>query len=154
MNQMGIPADKIVEMAKDNGDYLGTVLVEGNIALNEGLQLIGDLMIGSGTPTKWDTSNAYIGVGDSNTAENATQTALQAATNYAYRPMDSTFPSRSGQTLSWKSTFAAGTGSFSWKEVTVINGNGTGTNLNRKVGDWGTKGASDSYSMQVNITLS
>jgi len=148
----GAPQDSVVEMAKDNGDYLGMVLVEGNVALNSGLQLIGDLIIGALTTPTW--ASAYIGVGDSDTAAAASQTALQATTNKAYAAMDSTYPKRSAQQLQFKSTFAAGVASFTWNETAVYTGNGTGTCLNRKVGSWGTKGASDSYSMEIDVTFS
>src|SRR3989304_8747823 len=49
--------------------------IDGNIALNEGLQELIDIIIGAGTPTKWDNSNARLGVGDSNTAESASPTS-------------------------------------------------------------------------------
>lgn len=152
MLQQGMPQQQVIEMAKDAGDYLGEVRTEGNVAVNAGLQLIIDLAIGALSTPTW--AAAYIGVGDSNTAAAASQTALQAATNKAYAAMDSTFPKRSSQTMQLKSTFAAGVASFTWQEVGVFTGNGTGTMLNRKVGAWGTKGASDSYSMEVDVTLS
>jgi len=153
LSKAGIPMDAIVDAATANNDFLGLQHVHGNVALNEGLAVVGDLIIGAGSPTNY--ASAYIGVGDSDTAAAATQTALQAATNKAYAAMDSTFPKRTNQTLSFKATFGAGTGSFAWKEVTVINSStDAGANLNRKTGDWGTKGASDSYSIQVDITLS
>jgi hypothetical protein len=154
MLKAGTPIEQMIALAKDNGDYLGKKVVHGNIALNEGLQAIGEIIAGISAPTMWTSAAAYIGVGDSSTAENATQTALQAATNYAYATMTATYPKRTNQTVSWKSDFAAGTASWAWNETTVINGNGTGTNLNRKVGTWGTKGANDVYSMQHDITLS
>ena len=68
--------------------FICTEEFEANIALNEGLQELIDIVCGLGTPTKWDNSNARLGVGDSNTAENATQTGLQAATNKTYKAMD------------------------------------------------------------------
>ncbi|NLT36776.1 MAG: hypothetical protein GXX95_01260 [Methanomassiliicoccus sp.] len=152
MLQQGMPQQQVIDMAKDAGDYLGKVDTEGNVALNAGLAQIIDLIIGAQTTPTWATP--YIGVGDSATAAVATQTALQAATNKAYAAMDSTYPKRSSQTVQFKSTFAAGVASFTWQEVIVLTGNGTGTGLNRKVGAWGTKGASDSYSMEVDVTLS
>lgn len=152
MSKAGVPTAQIVELAKDNGDYLGQVVVDGNIALNAGLQLIGDLMIGALTTPTWGA--AYIGVGDSNTAEAATQTGLTAATNKAYQAMVATYPKRVSQQLQFKSSFAAGVASWVWQEAIVITGNGTGTALNRKVGAWGTKGANDSYDMEIDITLS
>lgn len=152
MLKKGLSQAQVIEIAKDAGDYLGRVETEGNVAVNTGLQQIIDLAIGALSSPTW--SAAYIGVGDSNTAAAASQTALQAATNKAYAAMDSTWPKRSSQTMQFKSTFAAGVASYTWQEVGVFTGNGTGTMLNRKVGAWGTKGASDSYTMEVDITLS
>ncbi|MCE5255167.1 MAG: hypothetical protein LLG45_13355 [Actinomycetia bacterium] len=147
--QAGEDEEKVITLAKQNGHYKGVKVIDGNMALDVGLQNLGDLMIGSGTA--WATP--YIGVGDSSTAEAAAQTALQAATNKAYAAMDSTYPKRTGKTVSFKATFAAGVASWVWQEIVVLTGNGTGIALNRKVGAWGTKGANDTYSMQVDITL-
>lgn len=152
MSRRGVPTEQIIQLAKANGDYLGEVHVEGNIALNTGLQLIGDLIIGALTTPTW--AAAYIGVGDSSTAESASQTGLVASTNKAYAAMVSTYPKRSGQQLQFKSSFAAGVASFAWNEAAVYTGNGTGTVLNRKVGSWGTKGANDTYDIEIDITLS
>ena len=52
----------------------------GNIMVNGGLQAMIDALIG-GTITAYSNANAYLGVGDSSTAEGASQTDLQAATN-------------------------------------------------------------------------
>ena len=53
--------------------------VIGNLLLNEGIGELLDLACGLGTPTAFSNANAYIGVGDSVTAEAATQTDLQAS---------------------------------------------------------------------------
>jgi hypothetical protein len=50
-------------------------------------------MIATLTGTGWNNANAFLGVGDSSTAEAATQTELQAATNRFYKAMNATFPS-------------------------------------------------------------
>ena len=50
--------------------FICTEAFEANLALNEGLQELIDIICGLGTPTKWDNSNARLGVGDSNAAEN------------------------------------------------------------------------------------
>ncbi len=86
------------------GEPYETVEIQGNLLLNEGIQLLEDLMIGAGG-TSWDNANARLGVGDSNAAEAATQTDLQG-TNKTYKAMEATYPQRSGQTLTWRSVFA------------------------------------------------
>jgi hypothetical protein len=47
--------------------------VIGNMLLNEGIGEFLDLACGLGTPTAFSNANAYIGVGDSTTAESASQ---------------------------------------------------------------------------------
>jgi hypothetical protein len=108
------------------------------------------------TPTPFDTTNGYIGVGDDGTtSEAATQTGLQAVTNKVYVVFDDTYPSRSNQTVTARATFAAGIASFNWKEFTIANGNSnSAVNLNRKISDKGTKAAGESWIAEVQITLS
>jgi hypothetical protein len=73
--------------------------VIGNMLLNEGIGELLDLACGLGTPTAFSNANAYIGVGDSTTAESASQTDLQASTNKTYKAMSASYPSRSAQTV-------------------------------------------------------
>jgi hypothetical protein len=127
---------------------------EANIALNEGLQELIDVICGLGTPTKWDNSNARLGVGDSNTAESASQTGLQAASNKMYKAMDANYPQRSGQTAEWRATFAAGEANFAWEEFTVVNASDDmGKNLNRKVSSKGTKASGETWTLSLQITF-
>ena len=81
--------------------------VIGNLLLNEGIGELLDLACGLGTPTAFSNANAYIGVGDSVTAEAATQTDLQAASNKTYKAMAASYPSRSAQTVTWRAVFGS-----------------------------------------------
>lgn len=126
-----------------------------NLLLNEGIQLLEDLLIGAGG-TVYDNTNAYLGVGDSSTAEAATQIGLQAATNKLYKGMEATYPSRASQTVTWRSVFGDTEANWAWNEVSLSNaiGGDTGVNLNRKVpGDLGTK-ASGTWTLDLQITIS
>lgn len=125
---------------------------EGNLLVNAGIQLMLDKLIGA-AGTVFDNTNAYIGVGDSTTAAAASQTDLQAATNKVRVGMDATYPSRSGQTMTWRSTFGSGQGNFHWQEWAIFNAAAAGTMLNRKVEDLGTK-ASGSWTLAVSVTIS
>lgn len=134
--------------------YLGFEEFEANIALNEGLQELIDLICGLGSPTKWDNANARLGVGDSNTAESASQTGLQGASK-AFKAMDSGYPQRSGQTCEWRATFGPAEANFSWQEFTVVNAaDDSGKNLNRKVADKGTKTSGETWTLSLQITFS
>jgi len=128
--------------------------IEGNLLLNEGIQLLLDLLIGAGG-TAYNNANSYIGVGDSSTAESASQTALQAASNKTYKAMEATYPSRASQTVTWRSVFGSSDANYAWNEFTIVNAStDTGTNLNRKVSSQGTKASGQTWTVDVSITIS
>jgi hypothetical protein len=134
--------------------FIGIEEFEGNIALNEGLGELIDIICGLGTPTKWDSTNARLGVGDSNTAESATQTGLQG-TNKTFKAMDTGYPTRSNQTAEWRATFGSTDANYHWYEYTVVNAaDDTGKNLNRKVADKGTKAYGETWTLSLQITFS
>lgn len=128
--------------------------IDGNLLLNEGIALLLDLLIGAGG-TAYNNANSYIGVGDSSTAESASQTGLQASTNKTYKVMQATYPSRSAQTVTWRSVFASGDANYAWNEFTIVNASSdTGTNLNRKVSSQGTKASGQTWTVDVTVTIS
>lgn len=128
---------------------------EGNIMLNEGINELWTLACSS-SGTKFDNSNAYIGVGDSTTAEDAAQTGLQASTNKLYKGMNSGYPTYgTDQKATWKATFGSSEANFDWNEFTVANGNSdSAVNLNRKVSAQGTKTSGQTWEISLSITLS
>ena len=142
--------------------------IAGNLLLNEGIQRLQDMtmiatVLRNQTATNpWSNANAFTGVGDSNTAEAATQTELQAATNRFYKAMNATYPSRSNQTVSFQSDFAGTEANYTWAEWTIAAGattaSGAGfttgtTNLQRKVAALGTK-ASGTWTLTAQVTFS
>ncbi len=131
------------------------VRFEGNIFLNEGINLLWDLACGAGG-TPFDNANAYIGVGDSNAAAVATQTGLQAGGNKFYQGMVATYPTSGvSQIAVFRAAIGDGDGEYDWNEFTVANGNsGAATNLNRKVQAAGTKGAGETWTVTMTITIS
>lgn len=113
-----------------------------------------DIICGLGTPTKWDNTNARLGVGDDATAPSATQTGL-LGTNKAFKGMDSGYPSRSAQTAEWRATFGSTEGNFAWEEYTVVNAaDDTGDNLNRTTSSKGTKASGETWTLSLKITFS
>jgi ssRNA-specific RNase YbeY (16S rRNA maturation enzyme) len=151
--QRGLPIE--TAKARYGEAFLCSEEINANLALNEGLGELIDLICGLGAPTKWDNSNARLGVGDSNTAEAAAQTGLQATTNKTYKAMDETWPQRSNQTAEWRATFGSSEANFSWQEYTVVNAaDDTGKNLNRKVSDKGTKSSGETWTLSLQITFS
>jgi len=140
--------------------------VVGNLLLNEGIQRLQDLtmvtaLLTNQTATNcWGSTGAFLGVGTSNTAEAATQTDLQAGG--FYKAMNSTFPSRSGQTVSFVSDFTGTEANQVWAEWSVsaaaTGASGAGfttgtTNLQRKVAALGTK-ASGTWTLTAQVTFS
>jgi uncharacterized cupin superfamily protein len=151
--QGGMPTAEALQLFKDA--FVGNEEWDANVALNEGLQELIDIICGLGTPTKWDNTNARLGVGDSNTAEAATQTGLQAATNKTYKAMDASYPQRSNQTAEWRATFGTSDANYAWEEYTVVNAaSDSGKNLNRKISSKGTKASGETWTLSLQITFS
>jgi len=148
---------KITKYASD-ADYAAgrpyeVSILPGNITVNAGIQLMLDLLIGAGG-TVYSNANAYIGVGDSTTSESASQTDLQAATNKLRKAMSVSYPSRSGQTLTFRSVFGSSDSNYAWNEFAVFNAASAGTMLNRKVSSQGTKASGQTWTIDLAITWS
>jgi len=125
-----------------------------NMGLNEGIAEWIDLACGLGSPTTFNNANSQTGVGDSTTAEAATQTDLQAATNKTYVGMDATYPSRSAQTVSFRSTYGSAVANYAWQEFIVRNGATALKDIIRKVSAQGTKTSGQTWELTIQITMS
>lgn len=131
--------------------YLGKSHLDGNLLLNAGINVLTNLLAGGGG-TAFNNANARIGVGDSTTAEAATQTGLQAATNKTYVAMDTSYPTYgTSQQVAFRATFGTGSANYAWQEFTVDNGT---TSLNRKVSAQGTKTSGQTWQVTITITFS
>lgn len=127
---------------------------EGNVLLNEGIAELLLLISGTGSPIAWSNAAAFLGVGESATAENPTQTDLLGASK-TYIAMAATYPQISGETITWRSIFASGDANNAWEEFTVSNtSSGTGDNLNRKTSSQGTKVTGQVWTLDLAITFS
>jgi hypothetical protein len=104
-------------------------------------------------PTAFNNANSYIGSGDSTTAFAATHTDLQAATNKMRKAMDATYPQRSANVLTYRSTFATTDANWAWQEWGIFNASTAGTMMSRKVESLGTKTSAQSWQMTATITL-
>ena len=130
--------------------------IDGNLLLNEGINELWTILCSTASGTKFSNANAYLGVGDSSTAESASQTGLQAATNKLYVAMDTSYPTFGTlQKATWKSTFTETQANFAWNEFTVANGSSdSAVNLNRKVSAQSTKVSGQVWELSLVITLS
>lgn len=129
--------------------------IDGNLTLDGGLQLMIDLVAGTGSGNAWDNAHAHIGVGDGDTSVDASQAGLQGV-NKSFKPMDATYPQRTGRECVWRATFGPEDANFEWKEYTITNGSDeTAVSLNRRVERRGPKLPSDTvvYSMTVKFGL-
>jgi hypothetical protein len=124
---------------------------EGNCLLNSGIDEIWDLVTGA-SANHYDNTNARIGVGDSNTAANATQTDLQAATNKTYKGMETGYPTSTTQKVTFKASFGSSEANYAWEEW-VVKHSTSAICLNRKVESLGTK-STGTWTLEVQISLS
>lgn len=142
------------------------IVGQGNELTYGGASCLWECLIGNGTGTAGQTltffnnGNAYLGVGDSNTAFAATQTDLQAATNKVRVAMETSYPAHTDGTTSgaasidFRSVFGTGSGNFDWNEWALFNGSTGGRMLNRKVASLGTKTVAATWTFTVTLTLS
>jgi len=150
LSRSGLVADDIVGLYPEL--FIDSVKFRGNVALNEGLQQLIDVICGISSPTLWDNANARIGVGSDSTPADPTDTGLIGTT--AFASMDGGYPQRSAQTASWKGTFGDGVAEFAWEEYTVDNGAVGDVNLNRYVTSKGTKGSGETWVLTVELAFS
>lgn len=132
---------------------------DGNLLMYGGSSALWERLIGTGV-TAFDNSNAYLGVGDSNTAASATQTDLQASSNKLRKAMDATYPqhtdgtgSTTNATITFRSTFASGDANFAWEEWALFNASSSGRMLNRKAVSMGTKTSAQTWTLTVTLVV-
>lgn len=123
--------------------------------LNAGRNFLAQVMINDSSPTFFDNAHAYLCVGDGNTAYNAEQTDLQAATNKLRKGMDASYPTRSNNANTFRSTFGTSDANFEWVEWGVANASSGGVLFNRKVESpsLGTKTSAQSWVLTATLTL-
>lgn len=120
---------------------------------NDGAILAASAIIGDGGVTLLNNANAYLGVGDSSTAFSAAHTDLQAASNKTRKAQDSTYPQRSSNVLTFRSTFATGDANFTWAEWGIFNASSGSTMFSRKVEALGTKTSAQSWVLTATVTV-
>jgi hypothetical protein len=124
---------------------------EGNCLLNTGIDEMWDLVTGV-SANHFNNASAQIGVGDSNTAADPSQTDLQAATNKTYKGMESGYPTSASQKATFKASFGVSDANYAWNEW-VVKQSTSAICLNRKVESLGTK-SGGTWTLEVYITLS
>jgi hypothetical protein len=117
-----------------------------------GRNFIANAICNNASPVFYDASNAHLGVGDSNTAFNASQTNLQAVTNKHREPVDGA-PGVSTNVITLVATFESADANFAWEEWGVFNHVSAGTMLTRKVESLGTKTSAAEWELTVALTV-
>jgi hypothetical protein len=120
---------------------------------NAGRDFIAQAIVNASSPVFFDNAAAHIGVGDSSSAFSAAHTDLQAASNKLRKGMDSTYPTRSSNVLTFRSTFSTAEANFAWNEWAVFNASSSGAMLTRKVESLGTKTSAQSWQMTATLTV-
>jgi hypothetical protein len=136
-------------MHKLNKPY-ETLISKHSDLLDEGADELIRLICGIGTPTAWDNSNAYTGVGDGTTAFDPTHTDLQGS-NKTYKIQDATYPQLiANQKARFRTTFGSAEGNHAWEEFTVSNtSDGSGKNLMRILSSKGTKASGETWELTI-----
>lgn len=120
---------------------------------NAGATLAASAIVGDGGITVLNNANAYLGVGDSTTAFSAAHTDLQAASNKLRVGMDATYPQRSSNVLTLRSTFTTGQANYAWNEWGIFNASSGSTMFSRKVEALGTKTSAQSWVLTATVTV-
>lgn len=121
-----------LEKFNSNADFEAGIanevmLREGNMLLNEGINILWDLVAGTAGKTPFDATHAFIGVGN-NGGTTAAPLPGDVGLNgpkRMYMKMDAGYPiAGANQKIVFKSTFLPGVACFEWLEWSVANGNG------------------------------
>ena len=134
--------------------FLGEEIHEGNILVNVGIQGLWKLACGLATsPAAWNAAGAKIRVGTGSGAAAATDTqaTFTAPVDLA---MDSNYPALVGQQIQFHGTATGLIGNIAWNEFGVINGDSTPVLLNRFVISKGTKASGETWTCEIDITIS
>ncbi len=126
--------------------------------VQRGRNNISALIVSTGAMRPWSATGAYIVVGNSTQAYSTTDEWVYGA-NSTMAAMDSTYPQRATNVLTFQSTFSTAQANFAWNEWLVTNTTSTGdaaqSNLNRKLESpsLGTKTSAQSWQIQAAITM-
>lgn len=120
-------------------------------ATTVGRELVAKAIIGE-TFTPFDAENAFLGVGSSSDAEDASQTDLvdPGAVRLAMEPG---YPQRVGAVLTFRGIAGAGVANFDWNEFGIFNAADNGVMLRRMVRSLGTKQSGQIWAVQIQLEV-
>ncbi len=103
-----------------------------------GRNYLADQFIGGTAFTPLAEGDAYLCVGNGNTAFNVSQTDLQGASKFR-KVCDTSYPARTANADTFRATFGASEANFEWAEWGLANAPAGDYLLQRKVESLGTK---------------
>lgn len=120
---------------------------------NAGRNYITKKIIGDTSDPAFTNANAYLGVGDSTTAFDATHTDLQG-TNKTRKGMSTGYPQyQAPNQLIFRALFDTSEANYAWNEIGIFNASSGGTMLSRKVQSLGTKNSSQQWELTITVTV-
>lgn len=119
---------------------------------NVGRNFIAEAIMNDSTPTFFDNTNAYLGVGTGSGAAAATDTQA-TFTAGVWKAQEATYPQRTDNVLTYRSSFGSGDANQAWNEWGLANGASGAQLLCRKVENLGTK-AAGTWVLTATITVS
>ncbi|MGA2386971.1 MAG: hypothetical protein ABSG33_10620 [Candidatus Bathyarchaeia archaeon] len=137
--------------------------LEGNCLLNCGINSIIWKAVNGGLTSPLNATYGCIGVGDSTTAASASQTGLQASSNYLWVVATSVTVG-SSQQMVVVANFSSGQANYVWNEICAgvapsglpsasAAPPGSGTALNRLVSTMGTKASGTTWTATLTVSL-
>lgn len=124
---------------------------EPNLFLTAGITNLWNLATGQ-SGTAWGTG-AYLAVGSSTTAANASNTSLGSQLTGGRRQVDAA-PTVSGNSVTFTATFPTSAANGAWEECGVVTASSGGTFLNRLVQSFGTKTSSAQWVLSLTLSIS
>lgn len=140
-------------------NLVDTTNIDGNAAMYGGVSTMWQALLGE-TITAFSEANAAIGVGSSDNEEDPTHTDLQGASTFR-KGMDVGYPQHNDGTalvnsqVVFRSTFEPNDANFAWDEWGIFNSDidESGTMLNRKVEDLGTKTSGFTWRLTLTVSI-
>ena len=106
----------------------------------------------SGTGTVFNSTNSFIGVGNSSAAFSADLVDLQGVSKFR-KGMEAGYPIVNGSTITYKAIFADPEANFAWNEWGIFNAASGGVMLCRVVQANGTKLPNQTWIYEVQVTF-
>lgn len=156
----GVTVDAVVFHKLKVKPY-STTFVDGNLITNAGWTRLMNLLTNQGGTQALTATAVRLGVGDSNTTETYTDTALNATTNKLYQPVSGA-GSLGTRTLAFSATFGTADANWAWNEFGLDVGTPTVTAsttvnalfFNHKAGiAQGTKASGQTWTATATLTF-